>query len=493
MCIGLGAWARVSGAPSPAGVKTITILHTTDLHGHILPTVDYQGVEDVGGLARCASRLQGWREECPHHLLVDLGDVIQGTPVSLASRGKLMMDLFRHLKYDAWVIGNHDLDWGRPVIEGVLRDSPCPVLTANLTVDGQPTASAKGPWPIVKPWVIKEFNGLRIALIGLTTPGMPMWLPPETLDGIAATDPLDSLRAHLAEVKASKPNAIVLLGHMGWKFKDDSDNPVRALLEVDKDIDVYLGGHSHQDQAMWKWDGVTCSQAGYHGIWCGRLDLHFNATTGKLIDARAHTQLMDSTIAADPAVLQIAGPALDVAAKEQTRVLRVFVKPIKGKGRDSELVRWISGAFSAALAKAGRPVDGVFHGTFATGDVPAGPFTVADAWKILPYENLLCTARLTSGDLLAIVAEDETHSRSDRTLVGFEIERNADGKPVGLRREGKPIADATQRFSIGINSYDAQSGGGRLPVLKERVFHPEANRQLTDVETRDALILHAEA
>ncbi|MFM7182796.1 MAG: bifunctional metallophosphatase/5'-nucleotidase [Verrucomicrobiales bacterium] len=472
-------------APAP-GLKTISIIHTTDLHGHILPTENYDGVGDLGGFARCSTQIARWRQECPANLLVDLGDVYQGTPESLANRGQLMMRMFNHLNYDAWVIGNHDLDWGRSALEANLATSRSPVLTANLLVDGKEPATMPAPWEKVKPWILREIDGLKIAFIGLTTPGMPMWLAPETLGGIEANDPIARLKSLLPELRAAKPNAIVVLGHMGWKFQDDNDNPVRELLEAEDGIDVYLGGHSHQDQPSWKWKGVQCSQAGYYGIWCGRCDLHFHEESGKLYQARAITMLMDERIPADPEVLKIAAEDVEKARAEEKRVLREIPEAIDGKGRESGLNRMFADAFSDALNNRSIKVDGVFHGTFGSGEIPAGPITVGDVWRIIPYENLLSTALLTADDLLAIVAEEKTISRSDRKLSGFDIIEK-DGIST-LIHQGTPVNDRTRRFTIAFNSYDGQSGGGRLNKLKRRIYEPAAKRSVTDIETREALI-----
>ncbi len=98
---GAGAWFGATALGLRAGVenfRTVAIFHTTDLHGHIVPTRSYEGVDDLGGFARCATRIRQWRKEFPHSLLVDLGDVYQGTPechaplpagagVSLGARG----------------------------------------------------------------------------------------------------------------------------------------------------------------------------------------------------------------------------------------------------------------------------------------------------------------------------------------------------------------------------------------------------------------------
>src|ERR1041384_3790101 len=112
----------------------ISILHTTDLHGHILPTVDYAGNRDRGGLARCSTQIRLWREENPNSILVDIGDVYQGTDVSLRNKGALMIDLFNHLNYDAWVVGNHEFDWGIEPFHDALQKSAMPVLGANMVM-----------------------------------------------------------------------------------------------------------------------------------------------------------------------------------------------------------------------------------------------------------------------------------------------------------------------------------------------------------------------
>ena len=99
---------------------TISILHTTDLHGHILPTSDYTGRADLGGLARCATQIRQWQRENPNWALVDIGDIYQGTEEGLATHGAVMVRLFNALAYDAWVVGNHEFDWGmEPLVDAV--------------------------------------------------------------------------------------------------------------------------------------------------------------------------------------------------------------------------------------------------------------------------------------------------------------------------------------------------------------------------------------
>src|SRR5438128_5583481 len=153
----------------------ISILHTTDLHGHILPTADYNGNPDYGGLARCAAQIRHWRRQNRNSILIDVGDVYQGTDVALRSKGELMIDLFNHLKYDAWVVGNHEFDWGiEPFLRAVER-STMPVLAANTLVEGRRAgeiSDAKNPFAKIQPYIMSEAAGIKIAIIGVATPGM---------------------------------------------------------------------------------------------------------------------------------------------------------------------------------------------------------------------------------------------------------------------------------------------------------------------------------
>src|ERR1035437_2801564 len=144
-----GAWLGASSlglAAKGRPLHTVSLFHTTDLHGHVLPTSNYSGNCDVGGLARCATQIRHWRGECPQSLTVDVGDVWQGTASSLVSGGKGMIELFKHLGYDAWVPGNHDFDWGRESFEAAMEVSACPVLTGNIEVDGKKPTDTDGAW-----------------------------------------------------------------------------------------------------------------------------------------------------------------------------------------------------------------------------------------------------------------------------------------------------------------------------------------------------------
>jgi 2',3'-cyclic-nucleotide 2'-phosphodiesterase (5'-nucleotidase family) len=217
------------------------------------------------------------------------------------------------------------------------------------------------------------------------------------------------------------------------------------------------------------------------------VDLTFDLETRKLITRRAFTVLMDKRFDLDPVVMELAQPELKKAGEQLARKLGSVKNVIPGKGRNNRLCQLFCEFFSEALQRNNTPVDGVFHGTFGTGDVAPGDIAVADCWKMLPYENQLSIIEISGRQLLEIVREDKEEQSSDRLLWPFDLELDPQGQPVRFLHKGETVAP-DRRFKIGLNSYDAQSGGKRLMRLREIAASPAAKRVATQVETRGALI-----
>jgi 2',3'-cyclic-nucleotide 2'-phosphodiesterase/3'-nucleotidase len=498
----LGQGALLAALPGPlwadeADDVTISILHTTDLHGHILPTVDYNDCPDLGGLARCATQIRQWRRANGNSILLDIGDVYQGTELGLRTRGTTMIRCLNALAYDAWVVGNHEFDWGFDSFADCVGLSSMPVLSGNAMIAGKPVGrlgESAGPLARLRPWLLKEVAGFRLAIISLTTPALSTWLPPEKLRGFEVLDPVETLRALLREVSAEQPDAILLAGHMGLTRRDDYANRVGALTREFPQLVAYLGGHTHQNHSSETVNNVLYTQADHYGIYVGKVDLTFDRGSRRLLRREAVTVRMDHSIALDPLVLSLAQPDLDAADQVLAREMGELTEPfdvVSAFGRPSDVERLIGSAMLAALRKRGVAIDAVVHGLFDDKHPLApGTKTVADAWAILPYENEIVTVDLAHDDFLAL-ARDFGSGRESRNLMGvrvlgsrngnaFQIEdlRAADGSPL-------PVKPA---YRIALNSYDSQSGGQRFPTVAKLVARASNQRILHPIQIRDALI-----
>ena len=478
----------------------ISILHTTDLHGHILPTADYDGNPDYGGLARCAAQIRRWRKQNSNSILIDIGDVYQGTDVSLRNKGELMIDLFNHLGYHAWIVGNHEFDWGIETFLNALQRSTMPVLAANTLLNGKPagaSSESQHPFAKIQPLIIKEIAGIKLAVIGVTTPGMPFWLGPEFTGGIEFQNPVEPVRRAMARAKTEGADAIVLSGHMGLKMRtggDDFANTVMALTSEFPEIAVFIAGHTHQAIPSRLTNGALFTQADHFGIHVGRVDLLFDRNSKKLLRREAICELMDNRFHPDHVIVSRAKSQLAESDAALSSPVGELAETLRGRSRPgmpSDVERLIGAAINEALAERNVQVDGVMHGAFDDRvSLLAGPKTLNDIWNLVPYENYIVTAQL-SPEEIKIVMEEVFASYEKRNLLGFEVKtqgRGNDCRIVSMTlADGRPL-ERNKKYDIAFNSFDSRSGGHHFMKLRALLERPEANYVLHPVQTRDALI-----
>src|SRR5213083_1272440 len=478
----------------------ISILHTTDLHGHILPTADYNGTADYGGLARCVTQIRRWHRQNPNSILIDVGDVYQGTDVSLRNKGELMIDLFNHLKYDAWIAGNHEFDWGIETFIDALQRSTMPVLAANTLLNGKPAgASSDSQHPLAKiqPFILKEIAGIKLAVIGVTTPGMPFWLGPEFTRGIEFQNPVEPVRRAIARAKDERADATALRCHMGLKMRtggDDFANTVMALTSEFPKLTVFIAGHTHQAIPSRLTNGALFTQADHFGIHVGRVDLLFDRNSKKLLHREAICELMDNRFHPDHVIVSRAKSQLAESDAALSSPVGELAETLRGRSRPgmpSDVERLIGAAISEALAERNVPVDGVMHGAFDDrASLVAGPKTLNDIWNLIPYENYVVTAQLSAEEIKTVMEEVFT-SHEKRNLLGFASKtqgRGDDCRIVSMTlADGRPL-DRNKKYDIAFNSFDSRSGGHHFMKLRALLERPEANYALHPVQTRDALI-----
>lgn len=476
----------------PAGVLgrevSLTILHTTDLHGHILPATDYEGHSNIGGLARCATAIRQVRAQEKNVLLVDAGDTIQGTAASWLSDGQVMVRALNHLRYDAWVLGNHEFDWGTGKLTGCVARAAMPVLGGNIKGLAKTQA-----------FVVREMDGVKVAIVGLTTPGIPHWSRPRLIPGLEFADSVATMRGLLPAIKQAGAQVIVLVVHQGFKEGgDDHANQVIALARRFPEVDVIIGGHTHRDMPEFKVSGVLYTQAGYHGCWLGRVDLVFDTEQRRVVRREAKTMRMDESVAVDAELVKLVGEDLARAEKHLAEVVGEAEGELTAKGapkRESAVQELMCAAIAEGLGRQVVKVDAVLHGVLnAKATLPKGPVTVGGIWELVPYENSIGVARLTPGELREVLEENAgAYEKTEfRGLWGL-ISEIRPAAPAGQRvlavrwPDGSELV-ATQRVAVAFNSYDLASGGLRWRRLREIVDAPAAGLVEYDLTTRQAVV-----
>jgi 2',3'-cyclic-nucleotide 2'-phosphodiesterase (5'-nucleotidase family) len=222
----------------------------------------------------------------------------------------------------------------------------------------------------------------------------------------------------------------------------------------------------------------------------------FDRETRKLVGVNVQTVKMDKSVALDPMI--IGATQKEVAASEAELkkpigelAVRLAFRPER-PGTAAPSLKLITAAIRHSLGKRKVTVDGVLHGLFLDDkDVAAGSKTIADAWEIIPYENRLATAAIRGADLVPVMQEVLGAPFSTHALEGFRVESEGEGRGLKVKAvtlaDGKPV-EPEKRYVIGLNAFDAQSGGRRYELLAELVQQSDAALTLHAVESRDALI-----
>lgn len=465
----------------------ITILHTTDIHGHVLPSSSYDGNRRFGGLLRCASVIEGVRKDEPNVLLLDCGDLVQGAVESWPTRGMLMTKALDALQYDGWVPGNHDLDWGVDAFKRLHDATRVPLLAANIT------GSEEAGLERVGPYVVREYEGVRVIVVGLTTPAIPLWLLPDHLAGLGTERSLDALRRIMPKIRSLHPDVLVLAMHQGCQARGDDDaNEVQRVAQQFPEFDVILGGHQHIPVESARLNGVLFSEAGYHGGYVGRVDLAYDTVEKRVVSKQARLIEVDERTAVSESLAFLLSNDVARATTFAEKPIGIAELPITGACRlpgQSPVQQLISAAMEKAVG-----AEVVLHGVLDEVEVPAGPLTRRQIWELVPYENEIGVLYLTLSEIRDILEENAGLAGAVHFLgvrgLSYELWPDA---PEGERIRNLTLADgskphARRRFRTATSSFVLASGGGRFTTFRRLALQPESRLEMTDIDTRSAVI-----
>ena len=283
--MGTAGLAVMNAFPISAFAKNdltkLTILHTNDVHSRIEPfPLNDPKWPGLGGVSRRATLIEKIRSVEPNVLLLDSGDIFQGTPYFNLYGGELELKLMTQMGYDATTIGNHDFDNG---MDGLVKQMPnanFPFLCANYDFKDTPLNEKTLPYKIFHKAGIKiGVFGIGIELEGL--------VDKKNYGNTIYVDPLAKAAEYAHKLKYDeKCDLIICLSHLGYNYKEKKVNDV-VLAQQSKNIDLILGGHTHtllEKPISYKnSDGkeIVVAQVGWAGIRLGKIDYVFENGNGK--------------------------------------------------------------------------------------------------------------------------------------------------------------------------------------------------------------------
>jgi 2',3'-cyclic-nucleotide 2'-phosphodiesterase / 3'-nucleotidase len=486
----------------------INVLATTDLHGNIYP-YDYQtGQPADRGLAKIATLIAEQRKQNPNVILIDCGDTIQGSPIesvyqqwvrtgkfplnlkpAAPLRGDPMMLAMNHLRYDAMTVGNHEFNFGLGNLEKARAAARFPWISANAKA--QPSSGRK---PFA-PYALKTVAGVKVAIIGITTPAVPSWEKPENFKDYRFEDAKAAAMEALADARKHKPDLVIVAAHAGLERDiktgairqgdQQKENMVYQIASEIPGIDAIVFGHTHQQLDDFRLNGVLLTQPKNWGISLARMSFELESTPGgayRVVKKSATLIPVTRDTVPDPDVLRIAKPYHDLTeAYLNSKVSRTDGQMSASQSRieDTAIIDAIQRA-QMHYAQADVSFTAAFNVRAA---IPEGTVTVRKIAALYVYDNELYAIQ-GNGKMVREALENSARFYNtcrdpqctkgpliNRSIIGYNFDiahgvtytidlTKQVGQRVGnLKYRGEPLTD-NQPLRIAINNYRYGGSGG---------------------------------
>lgn len=488
---------------------TITIIETSDVHGNIYNWDFFAEKEYAQGLAMVSTLVEKERKADKDLLLLDDGDTIQGTPliyyyntIGFAEINPMAL-VMNKMRYDAMTVGNHEFNYGQKVLDKFISDCEFPVISANILKAGSRQTQ-------YQPYLIKIVKGIKIGIIGLTTPGVPIWEKPEHIEGLEFTDAVDTAMQIVDELKEQNVQIIIALAHTGthlepvnskdgrewltdyksWVDKGYADlsdeNFAIKLAEKIPEIDVVLCGHAHSTIPMAMINGVLLTEPYKWGRGISKIVLTVNSN-GKVIDKYSDYISMESS-QPDPEILRLAGKYQETALAYVNSQIGMATRDFPGgkqaREADGPLADFINAVQFEIARTAGHPADISLSAIFNDRSMlKKGPIKISDLYSIYQFDNTLNVIEITGSELIQALEHDAEYwtlsgAAGDEMIFipsgkvrgynwdmysgidyAIDVSRPVGQRVVKLTFKGSEVRP-NQKFSLAVNNYRAGGGGG---------------------------------
>lgn len=448
--------------PGPSGRPEITVLYFNDLHGHLVPFSREGDTTRVGGAARMATVIKRVRQENRAvgraTVLLEGGDIFQGTPLSSVFKGEPDFKFLNMIELDAMVLGNHEFDFGLDILRQRIFEAHFPVLAANVLFK-------EGGERLARPYALRTLpNGVRVAILGFVTDDTPETTDPMNVEALVFEPPVLAAARYVPAVEDST-DLIFALTHIG--LEED-----KLLARTYDEIDVIVGGH---DQVLIRQplqtEEVIIAQAQEHGLFLGRIDLAVD-------DDRDEVDLIGDTlypitadIPDDPEVAAMVASYTRRLDRELSRTTGSLATPLEG---ERHLIRNQLTNFGLLLTTLMKEQTGADLAVLNSGairsSIAAGPVTLGEIIQALPFANRIMTVQLT-GDAVLRMLEQSLREQREEDGGGFlqvsGLTYGAGGAtPADVRVGGEPL-DPARTYTVAITDFLYHGGDGYDLFLKQ--------------------------
>jgi 2',3'-cyclic-nucleotide 2'-phosphodiesterase/3'-nucleotidase len=469
----------------------LIILATTDVHGHALPYDYFTGNEKKMGLAKAFTKIKEIRSKYKNTLLLDSGDLLQGTPLveyyAKYEKNKInpMIKAMNYMGYSAMGVGNHEYDYGLDNLMKASKDAKFDFLSAN-------TYHLNTNKYLFKPYKIENINGLKIGIIGLTTPGVSVWSKNIVGNKYYFEDIVTATEKIIDEVK-NKSDIVVAIPHSGLEDEEGKqgyskdiglppENAGKILAEKINKLDIIILGHSHKEIKELFVNNVLITQPKPFAQQLSFIKLKIDKKSKRILSKNSEIIELRDVLPSKEII--------DLLSQEHNKTVNYVNTPISfsneelkadnSKFEDTPIIDLIN-KVQMEYTKADISATSVFNDKAY---IPKGDVKISNIAGLYIYENTLMAVRITGKKLKEYLENTvkfydykngEIYENKDIPSYNYDIfsgiEYTIDvSKPIGsriieLKFKGKNVDD-DMKFILALNNY-RQSGGGGYSILKD--------------------------
>ncbi len=464
---GIGPAVSANAEESAAGTKKITILHTNDSHGRAVES-DNDGM----GFAKISTLVKKFESENPNTLLLDAGDTFHGTNFATLNKGDSIAEIMNKVGYDGMAAGNHDFNYGYQRLLELEKKVVFPVLSANVKKqDGT---------RLLKPYEIKEVDGIKLGIFGLSTPETHYKTHPKNVEGLTFTDPAAEAREMVKELKAQNVDAIIAVTHLGID-ESSTDTSIKVAKEA-PGIDLIVDGHSHSVlvEGLKGENDTLIVSAGEYTKNLGTVELTFDGN--KIVSKTAKLIKKEETadIVPDPAVEEV---IKKIQSAQEEILSQVIGKTAVKLDGEREQVRGGETNLGNLITDAMVDVTGadmaITNGGGIRASIDAGDITKGDVITVLPFGNYIVTKKLKGSQVKAGIENgvsaypDVKGAFPHVSGLTFAIDPSqpAGSRVHSMKIDGKAV-DMNKEYVVATNDFMAAGGDeytsfNDSPILNE--------------------------